>query len=92
MEDLKVVDTVLANKVNTGAFGPFMSERIILPDGRPGETLIQFLADERLQGRYPLLGDGALYRPVEERSIVVMPREWDATTPDELTGAMVGFL
>lgn len=90
MEELNVVNVVEANKLNTKAFGPFMSERIILPDGRPGETLLQFLAEERLAGRYPILGDGALYRPVEERSIVVVPREWDATTPDELTGALVG--
>ena len=42
-----------------------------------------------MEGRYPLLGDGALYRPIEERSIVVVPREWGATTPDELAGALV---
>ena len=89
MEDLKVAAVVLANKVNTAAFGPFMSERIILPDGRPGDLLCQFLAEERLDDRYPLLGDGALYRPIEERSIVVVPREWGATTPDELAGALV---
>ena len=90
MEEIRVVDVVENNKINTKAFGPFSHERIILPDGRPGETLLQFLAEERLAGRYPILGDGALYRPVEERSIVVVPREWDVTTPDELTGALVG--
>lgn len=89
MEDLKVAAVVLANKVNTAAFGPFMSEHIVLPDGRLGDTLCQFLAEERLYGRYPLLGDGALYRPIEEGTIVVVPREWGATTPDELTGALV---
>ena len=89
MEEMRVVDVVESNKMNVKTFGPFMSERIIHPDGRPGETLIQFLAEERLAGRYPLLGDGALYRPIEEGTVVIAPREWGATTPDELAGALV---
>lgn len=90
MEELKVADVVWFNKHNTETFGPFMTERIILPDGRSGELLSQFLADERREGRYPFLGDGQLYRPLEEGSVVVAPREWKATTPDELAGALVG--
>ena len=89
MEELSVMAVVENNKINAKAFGPFMSERIVLPDGRPGDLLCQFLAEERLEGRYPLLGDGALYRPVEQGTIVVAPREWGATTPDELAGALV---
>ena len=91
MEDLKVVDVVRGNKRNVKVFGPFMSERIVLRDGRLGETLRQFLAEERLAGRYPLLGNGPLYRPIEEGSVVVVPRTWGATTPDELAGALVGI-
>ena len=91
MEELKVADVVKSNKKNTIVFGPFMSERIILPDGRLGETLRQFLAEERLQGRYPLLGNGPLYRPLQEGTVVVAPRSWGAKTPDELAGALVGI-
>lgn len=90
MEDLSVRNIVRANKANNKVFGPFMSERIILPDGRTGDTLRQFLAEERLQGRYPLLGNGPLYRPIEEGSVIVAPRAWGVTTPDELAGALVG--
>lgn len=90
MEEIRVSEVVRMNKKNTKVFGPFMSERIVCPDGRPGQLLSQFLAEERLQGRYPLLGDGPLYRPIEEGTIVVTPRKWGATTPDELVGALVG--
>lgn len=90
MEELSVLAVVRENKRNTKIFGAFMSEHIVLPDGRLGNTLCQFLAEERLDGRYPLLGDGALYRPIEQGTIVVAPREWGATTPDELAGALVG--
>ena len=91
MEELRVVDVVRMNKKNTKVFGPFMSEHVILPDGRTGNTLCQFLADERREGRYPLLGDGPLYRPIQEGTVVVAPRTWGVTTPDELTGALVGI-
>lgn len=91
MEDLKVADIVRANKRNTKIFGAFMSERLVLPDGRLGETLRQFLAEERLQGRYPLQGNGPLYRPIKEGTVVVVPRTWGATTPAELAGALVGI-
>lgn len=91
MEALNVAAIVKANKTNTKVFGPFMSERIILSDGRTGNTLCQFLADERREGRYPLLGDGPLYRPIQEGTVVVAPRTWGVTTPDELTGALVGI-
>lgn len=90
MEEIRVTDVVRANKRNVRVFGPFMSEHIVLQDGRLGETLRQFLADERLQGRYPIMGNGPLYRPVEEGAVVVAPRTWGVTTPDELTGALVG--
>lgn len=90
MEELSVAAVVKANKINAKTFGPFMSERIILPDGRLGDLLCQFLAEERLAGRYPLLGNGPLYRPIEEGVVVVAPRTWGVTTPDELTGALVG--
>lgn len=89
MENLSISDIVKLNKTNTKALGQFMSERIDLPDGRPGELLSQFLAAERREGRYPLLGDGA-YRPILEETIIVAPREWGATTPDDLIGAHVG--
>lgn len=90
MEELSVKDVVWSNKRNTETFGIFMSERIIRPDGCPVQLLRQFLAEERLEGRVPLLGGGPLYRPLEERTIVVAPRTWGAETPDELVGALVG--
>ena len=89
MEELRVVEVVRMNKKNTKVFGPFMSERIVLPDGRLGETLRQFLAEERWWGRYPLLGNGPLYRPIEEGTVVVAPKNWGVSTPDELAGALV---
>lgn len=90
MEELRVASVVRENKKNTKAFGTLMSERIVLPDGGPGEILSQFLAEERREGRYPLLGDGKTYRPLKEETIIVAPREWGATTPNDLIGALVG--
>lgn len=90
MENLCIANIVKFNKDNAKALGQFMSERIDLPDGRPGKILSQFLAEERREGRYPLLGDGS-YRPIVEEVIVVAPREWGATTPADLIGARVGF-
>lgn len=90
MEELSVKEVVAENRKNTKTFGVFMSARIIEPDGRPGKFLRQFLAEERLQGRYPLLGEGSLYDPLKWDAIIVAPREWGATTPDELVGALVG--
>lgn len=90
MEELSVKDIVWSNKRYTEVFGIFMSERLVVPDGRPGKLLRQFLAEERQEGRVPLLGGGPLYRPLEERSIVITPREWGVETPDELVGALVG--
>lgn len=91
MEELSVKEVVQENKRNAEAFGVFMSGRIVLPDGRPGQLLSQFLAEERLQGRYPLLGrESSPYKPLKWDAIIVAPREWGATIPDELVGALVG--
>ena len=90
MEELRVASVVRENKKNTKAFGTLMSERIVLPDGGPGEILSQFLAEERREGRYPLLGDGQTYRPLKEETIIVAPKGWGATVPEDLVGALVG--
>lgn len=90
MEELSVKDVVKFNKASTKVFGPFMSERIVLPEDSSGEILSQFLAEERRWGRYPLLGNGTAYQPIKEETIVVAPREWGATTPSDLVGALVG--
>lgn len=91
MENLCIADIVKFNKDNAKALGQFMSERIDLPDGRPGKILSQFLAEERAEGRYPILGEGTSYCPIKEEAIIVAPQKWGVTTPEELIGASVGF-
>ena len=91
MEELRVKEVVKANKANNKAFGAFMTERIVRPDGQPGDILAQFLAEERREGRYPLLGDGQTYRPLKEETIIVAPKAWGATTPGDMVGALVGI-
>lgn len=90
MEELSVASVVKANKANNKAFGAFMTERIVRPDGGPSKILSQFLAEERLEGRYPLRGNGREYRPLKEEVIIVAPKAWGATNPSDLVGALVG--
>ena len=90
MEELSVKEIVRANKANANTFGQFMTERIVRPDDSPGEILSQFLAEERLDGRYAILGDGQTDRPLQEETIIVAPKKRGFTRPDELVGALVG--
>ena len=87
MENMSVKQVVQENKKNAKAFSVFMDERIINED--IGPRLDQFLANERERGLYPLLG-GGYYNPLQEGVIVVAPRKWGVTTPNELIGALVG--
>lgn len=87
MENMSVKQVVQENKKNAKAFSVFMDERIINDD--IGPRLDQFLANARERGLYPLLG-GDYYKPLQEGVIVICPKSWGITTPNELIGALVG--
>ena len=86
MEKISVTEIVRENKKNVEVFGVFMSEHI-----NDGRSLRQFLAEERLEGRVPLRGEGSNYDPILDRVIVLVPHEWGADDPTELVGAEVRF-
>ena len=91
MEELTVKDDVRENNRNDSALVIFIPEIIVPPHQTPGEISRLYLPEQRREGRYPLLGDGAAYRPIKEEAIIVAPKKWGATTPRDLVGACVGI-